>query len=163
MASRRLLKSPWIPLFVGFGFAGLVFWLATGHDTGAERQIMGTSASDKLEDAVSAEERATRVPALQVSAGERLTIAEEDLADEEFFALKLDLSDEYRGTGRKKVLVVSTTAGRLETYATLLPGVDSGMRLEIRRDFLSRGLYMIEVVTDGGHPHHIRRFVLEIE
>jgi hypothetical protein len=153
----------WIPLLTGFVLVAVVVWLTTGGESGLPHESIKKSSSAGGETANTVESRMSIVPGLRLSVGERLTIAESDLPEDGFLALSVDLSDEARGTGRKRVLVVSTTAGRLETEATALPGVESGMRLEIRRDFLSRGLYMIEIETEDGFPQHFRRFVLAIE
>ena len=163
MADRGVQKQMWVPLLIGFGLAGVVLWLTTGGESGSPLESFEDSSSTVTETSSAVENRMKVVPALRLSVGERLTIAEEDLPEDGFLALALDLSDEARGTGRKKVIVVSTTAGRFETEASALPGVASGMRIEISRNFLSRGVYMIEIETEDGFPQHFRRFVMAIE
>ncbi|HIF95352.1 MAG: hypothetical protein ABGX04_17530 [Myxococcales bacterium] len=163
MADRGLQKRLWIPLLTGLAFTAVVLWWTTGSEQRALQDSVEESSPNGGETSNSRERRENIVPALRLSAGKRLTIAEQNLPEDGFLALALDLSDEARGTGPKRVLVVSTTAGRIETEATALPGVESGMRLEIGRDFLARGLYMIEIETEDGFPQHFRRFVLAIE
>lgn len=93
----------------------------------------------------------------------RLTLNEDALPDQGPLALVLDLPDDARGVGAHGIRIVSLDGRRLETMATPLPGSGTGVQLEIDTEFLSRGLYLIEIDTPEKHPLQIRRYVLELK
>ena len=163
MADRKFRKQMWIPLMIGFVFAGLAFWLSSGADVGSPAGDKATRTSGPDEDTVSAGAHEVEVPALRIAVGRRLTISQQDLPSEGSLAIALDMADVARGTGRRRARIVSETAGRLDTEAVPLAGVNSGLRLEIGQDYLARGIYMIEIETVDSHPLRFRRYVLEIE
>jgi hypothetical protein len=148
---------------MGLALTGLVLWMTAGRELGSQGESIQETASGAVDESRSVEQPSSSAPFGPLVAGQRWTIAEEDLPEDGVLVLTLDVPDEARGTGRRRVVIVSTMHGRFETAAVPLPGADAGMRLEIGRDDLSRGLYMIEIETDDGPPHVFRRFVMEIE
>jgi len=159
-------KRLWIPFLLGIIVLAGVLWFARmpedardGSGKGRSEAVPASPANGK--DGLSGAEIA--VPDFQIAAGGRLAIRENDLPREGALALALELSDEARGEGPRTVRVVSVAAGRLDAQAIPLPGVDAGMRLEIDRGFLARGVYMIEIDTVDQHPLKFRRYVLEIQ
>jgi hypothetical protein len=137
--------------------------MTAGREFGPQGESIEGIALVAVDDSKSAEPPLSTAPSGRLVSGERWSIAEEDLPEDGVLALTLDVPDVARGTGRRRVVIVSTTGQRFETAAVPLPGAEAGMRLEIGRDDLSRGLYMIEIETDDGPPQDFRRFVLEIK
>ena len=165
MAQSETEKRPWIPFLLGLGIVGLVIWLTLGlggdSSPRADRPETSTTASVRGADDDSTTE--VGVPALHIAAGGRLTLEEKDLPANGPLAIALELSDEARGMGPRTVRIASVEAGRLETEAVPLAGPGAGMRLEIDRAFLARGLYLIEVDVADQHPLSLRRYVLEVQ
>jgi hypothetical protein len=102
-------------------------------------------------------------PAYRIADQGRLTLDHELLPDQGPIVLVLALDDSLRGPGDRPVLIVASDGRRLETKASPLPGVDSGVRLEVDRTFLLAGLYMIQVESAESHPLNLRRYVLELK
>lgn len=93
----------------------------------------------------------------------RLSLDVDELPEEGPLALILDLPDEARTGGPRSVRVVSVDGRRIDTTASPVAGTGTGVRLEIDSDFLSRGLYMIEIDTAEPTALHLRRYVLEMQ
>jgi hypothetical protein len=102
-------------------------------------------------------------PGYRIADQGRLTLDRELLPDQGPIVLVLALDDSLRGPGDRPVLIVASDGRRLETKASPVPGVDSGVRLEIDRTFLLTGLYMIQVESAESHPLNLRRYVLELK
>jgi hypothetical protein len=104
-----------------------------------------------------------RAPAaVQIPEHGRLTLNEEALPKAGPLSVILDLPDEARGVGGHDVRIVSVDGRRIDTKANALPGVGTGVQLDIDTAFLSRGRYMIQIDTAENHPLHFRRYVLEL-
>ena len=93
----------------------------------------------------------------------RLSLDADTLTAEEPLTLILDLPDGARGDGLRTVRIVSGDGRRIDTTANSLAGPGTGIRLDIDSEFLSRGLYMIEIDTVENTPLRIRRYVLELK
>ncbi len=165
MAGTRIGKRPWIPFLLGLVIAGLAIWLVVDTKRGAPWRESGTEsvAIRPPSTAGDGSGKSGQAPTHQIAAGGRLVIDEKDLPIEGPLALALELSDEARGGGPRAARIISASSGRLDAQATPLPGSDSGMRLDVDRAFLARGLYLIEVETVDHHPLQLRRYVLEIQ
>lgn len=154
-------KTHWIPFILGLAAVIFFVWLASMYDTTHE---VSTSAPDsKQSETLTARARQDVVPTLSVAPGKRLRLNLADLPRDEPVAIALGLSGEARGPAHHGVRLVSTRGTRIELEATPLPGADSGLRLEIDRDLLAPGLYMIVLDTFEDHPLRLRRYALEIK
>jgi hypothetical protein len=101
--------------------------------------------------------------AIRIAEHGRLSLDAETLPTEGPLTLVLDLPDEARGEGLRSIRIVSTDGRRIDTTASSLDGPGTGVRLNIESDFLSPGLYMIEIDTVENIPLRIRRYVLELK
>ncbi len=163
MAESDHEKRPWMGFLFGMAIAALVIWLALGGGPSGESDLASREMRESGTRTSSVQGFAAPTPLYQISAGGRLKLAAMDLPDEGPLILGLDLSDEARGVGSRVVKVISPTRGRRDVVAIPVAGAESGVRVEIERDFLSHGLYMIEIDTVDHHPLRFRRYVLEIE
>jgi len=104
-----------------------------------------------------------RATAQRISEHGRLSVSLQDIPEGEALALNLEMPDEARGEGPRKVRVVDAERQRLlETVGTAASADETGLRIEIAPDWLQPGLYMIEVDTAEKRPLAIRRYVLEL-
>lgn len=93
----------------------------------------------------------------------RLSLAVDALPREGPLTLVLDLPDQARGPAPHPIRIVSADGRRIETTAIPLAGTGTGVQLQIDSEFLSHGLYMIEIDTHDPAPLQIRRYVLELK
>jgi len=103
-----------------------------------------------------------RVPAQRIPERGRLSIDADSLRDGDVLALGLALPDPARGEEPRTVRIASVDGRRLETTAAPAAGSGSGLRLEIDPEWLTPGLYMIEVRTAEKTHFPLRRYVLEV-
>jgi hypothetical protein len=101
--------------------------------------------------------------AVQIAEHGRLTLDEEALPKKGPLRVVLGLPDDARGGGEHDVWIVSVDGRRIETKAHALPGIGTGVQLDIDTAFLSPGRYMIQIDTAEKHPLHFRRYVLELK
>lgn len=166
MAQSNNSAVLWIAGF--FGLIAIATWFATGTANDSPEHhddtLLPLSVPADLVPAASktAAVEGAESGVFRIGSQGRLTIEHAALPSQGVLTLDLDLTDELRGSGKRAVRVISTDGRRIDTLASPLPGTESGVRLEIEPGFLSPGLYMIEIDTDGSHPLQIRRYVLEL-
>jgi len=105
---------------------------------------------------------AMHTPPQQIAESGRLSATRAALREGDAFVIGLELDDAARGTGPRPVKVVDVKGRVLDTTARPLPGAGNGLRLEIDRNWLEPGQYLIQVKTAENKPLALRRYFLEV-
>ncbi len=154
----------WVAVVAGVAVFGIASWFTRSGSPEASKSIGRETMAHSLEagSAVGLDPIAVD-SALRIAEHGRLSLDADALPDEGPLTLVLDLPDRARGQGPHPIRIVSTDGRRIDTTASPLAGAGTGVQLEIDADFLSRGLYMIEIDTTDPPPLQIRRYVLELK
>ncbi len=92
----------------------------------------------------------------------RLSLALADLPSTGAIPLELMLTESPDARDTRSARIVSAEGKRLDVLARRVAGTSSVIQLEIDRNFLSKGLYLIQIEAEDDHPLHLRRYVLEL-
>lgn len=154
------------PLWIGIAIGVIVFAAATWlkrNDSPDDPRHAGSGAMEHVAKPEAEMRSDTLDAAARIPEHGRLSLDAESLPSEGPLTLVLDLPDEARGDGLRTIRIGSTDGRRVETTARPLEGPGTGVQLNIDAEFLSRGLYMIEIDTVENTPLRIRRYVLELK
>lgn len=160
---KNMKTRTWIPFLLGLCAFLIAAWLMRDAPTEGPFETESNYRGDAQGANSDALLNPEGIPALRIVEHGRLTLNASDLPERGSVAMALELSDEARGSGERTIRIVSLDGRRLETRARVLPGSGSGVRLDIDRDFLTEGRYMIEIKTVDAHPLQLRRYVLEVK
>lgn len=122
------------------------------------------ASSEADRSATTADPRPVHGTPRHISENGRLSVSLDDLRQGERLALDLEMPDEARGEGPRRVRVVDVERQRrMETTGAPVSGAETGLRIEIAPDWLQPGRYMIEIETAEKRPLALRRYVLELK